>query len=139
MKNFTIYKANGEITRSGQCLEIDIAQQQYDKNTEQLIELFSVYGQHYIDNNIAVKIPPLPNKYSVFNYDTKQWVDPRTNETQWVVVRNEREKLLFASDWTQLPDVGIITKTAWATYRQELRDITTQSDPFNIVWPSKPE
>ncbi|CAB4136357.1 Phage tail assembly chaperone protein [uncultured Caudovirales phage] len=139
MKNFTIYKANGEITRSGQCLEIDIAQQQYDKNTEQLIELFSVYGQHYIDNNIAVKIPPSPNEYSVFNYDTKQWVDPRTNETQWVVVRNEREKLLFASDWTQLPDVGIITKTAWATYRQELRDITTQSDPFNIVWPSKPE
>ena len=75
----------------------------------------------------------------MFIYDTKQWVDPRTNETQWVVVRNEREKLLFASDWTQLPDVGIITKTAWATYRQELRDITTQSDPFNIVWPSKPE
>ena len=139
MKNFTIYKANGEITRSGQCLEIDITSQQYDKNTEQIVELFSVYGQHYIENNIAVKIPPSTNEYSVFNYDTKQWVDPRTNETQWVVVRNEREKLLFASDWTQLPDVGIITKTAWATYRQALRDITTQSDPFNIVWPSKPE
>jgi len=38
-----------------------------------------------------------------------------------------------------MPDVEISTKAAWATYRQELRDITTQSDPFNIIWPSKPE
>lgn len=139
MKNFTIYKANGEITRSGQCLEIDIAQQQYDKNTEQLIELFSVYGQHYIDNNIAVKIPPSPNEYSVFNYDTKQWVDPRTNETQWLVVKGQRNSLLAESDWTQMPDVSITNKDQWATYRQQLRDITTQTDPFNIIWPSKPE
>ena len=26
----------------------------------------------------------------------------------------------------------------WETYRQELRDITTQPDPFNITWPSIP-
>ena len=27
---------------------------------------------------------------------------------------------------------------AWKTYRQALRDITKQSDPDNITWPTKP-
>ena len=29
-------------------------------------------------------------------------------------------------------------KTEWSVYRQELRDVTSQSDPKNIIWPSKP-
>ena len=27
---------------------------------------------------------------------------------------------------------------AWRTYRQQLRDVTSQPDPFNIVWPTPP-
>jgi hypothetical protein len=27
----------------------------------------------------------------------------------------------------------------WRTYRQALRDITNQSSPFTITWPTKPE
>jgi len=56
---------------------------------------------------------------------------------QWDVVRAERSKLLAACDWTQLPDASA-DAAAWATYRQALRDITTQADPFAIVWPVKP-
>jgi hypothetical protein len=56
---------------------------------------------------------------------------------QWVVVRAERNALLAACDWTQLPDAPV-DAAAWATYRQALRDITTQSDPFNIAWPALP-
>ena len=56
----------------------------------------------------------------------------------WVKVRFERDEFLASSDWTQLPDVSNVDKTAWATYRQQLRDITTQADPFNITWPSTP-
>jgi hypothetical protein len=56
---------------------------------------------------------------------------------QWAVIRAERNKLLADCDWTQLPDASADAAT-WATYRQELRDITTQSDPFNIVWPVGP-
>lgn len=59
-------------------------------------------------------------------------------EAQWAVVRAERNTKLAACDWTQLPDAPADT-AAWATYRQELRDITTQDDPFNITWPSEPE
>lgn len=55
----------------------------------------------------------------------------------WTVIRAERNKLLADCDWTQLPDASADAAT-WATYRQELRDITTQSDPFNIVWPVAP-
>ena len=53
---------------------------------------------------------------------------------QWNVIRAERNKLLADCDWTQLPDASA-DATAWATYRQALRDITEQANPFNIVWP----
>jgi len=56
---------------------------------------------------------------------------------QWIVIRAERNRLLVASDWTQLPDVSA-DAAAWATYRQALRDITTQANPFAIVWPQGP-
>ena len=58
-------------------------------------------------------------------------------EAQWTSVRNQRNAKLAACDWTQLPDAPVDT-AAWATYRQALRDITSQSDPFNIVWPTAP-
>jgi hypothetical protein len=53
---------------------------------------------------------------------------------QWDVVRAERNKLLADCDWTQLPDAPV-DAAAWAAYRQALRDITSQANPFNIVWP----
>jgi hypothetical protein len=53
---------------------------------------------------------------------------------QWTVIRAERNKLLAASDWTQLPDASA-DAAAWAVYRQALRDITEQDNPFSIVWP----
>jgi hypothetical protein len=56
---------------------------------------------------------------------------------QWPVIRAERNKLLAACDWTQLPDAPV-DAAAWTTYRQALRDITTQANPFTIVWPESP-
>jgi hypothetical protein len=93
----------------------------------------------YITNGVHFDLPQRPSEYSIFDYCTKQWVDPRTKETQWRLVRSERDRRLQASDWTQLPDAPIATKDAWAVYRQALRDITEQPDPFNIVWPVPPQ
>lgn len=54
-------------------------------------------------------------------------------------VRNNRNRLLTECDWTQLTD-SPVNKTAWATYRQELRDVPNQAGfPHNITWPNKPE
>jgi hypothetical protein len=63
------------------------------------------------------------------------------NDEQWVVVRSERNIKLQASDWSVLADVPITPekKTEWETYRQALRDVTNQPDPFNITWPMPPE
>lgn len=56
---------------------------------------------------------------------------------QWPIIRAERNKLLVESDWTQLPDAPV-DAAAWATYRQALRDVTDQANPFAIVWPQGP-
>lgn len=51
----------------------------------------------------------------------------------------KRNMLLLQSDWTQLPDIAEVIKNKWVPYRQELRDITLQTDfPDNIIWPVKP-
>jgi hypothetical protein len=99
----------------------------------------TIDGAEYlvVDGALAEK-PAQPSPNHVFDYTTKQWVDPRTAETQWPVVRAQRNARLSASDWTQLPDVPLATKEAWAAYRQALRDVTLQSDPFAIDWPVAP-
>ena len=58
-------------------------------------------------------------------------------EAQWSNVRADRNKRLADCDWTQLPDAPV-DATAWAAYRQALRDMTDQPDPFNITWPKEP-
>ena len=68
----------------------------------------------------------------------------RNIDFEWSVIRNNRDRLLKESDYTQLPDVqSSMTankKTEWINYRQQLRDITQQSGyPFNVVWPTQPE
>jgi hypothetical protein len=53
-------------------------------------------------------------------------------------VRQQRNQLLADCDWTQLPDAPV-DKTAWATYRQELRDVTAQPGfPWDVQWPIAP-
>ena len=61
-------------------------------------------------------------------------------ERQWSNIRSERNQRLSACDWTQLSDAPLtnVETANWGSYRQALRDITTQSDPFNINWPVAP-
>ena len=52
--------------------------------------------------------------------------------------RQERNNLLAATDWTAMSDAPT-QATAMTTYRQALRDITSQSGwPTTINWPTKP-
>lgn len=59
-------------------------------------------------------------------------------EKQLSEIRRERDRKLRETDWTQLPDVAMSTKADWATYRQALRDVPSQADPFNVLWPTEP-
>lgn len=54
-------------------------------------------------------------------------------------VRYKRDALLAESDWTQVVDAPV-DQTAWAAYRQALRDVTAQAGfPYSVEWPVKPE
>lgn len=92
----------------------------------------------YVDRGEVKSKGPRPSEAHEFDYLEKRWVDRRTPDSQWAVVRQERGRLLYDTDWTQLPDVPQATKELYADYRQALRDITNQEDPFNISWPTKP-
>lgn len=61
-----------------------------------------------------------------------------TDEAVRIVAREQRDLLLQQSDWTQVPDAPV-NAASWATYRQSLRDVPSQSGfPDNITWPTKP-
>jgi len=67
-----------------------------------------------------------------------EW-DSNTGEAN----RNKRNELLADTDWTQMNDSPLTNeaKTAWATYRQELRQITDLDAWPNLAdddWPVEP-
>lgn len=95
----------------------------------------------YWDGAGLVPIPTKPSIHHVFDWTIKQWFDPRTAESEWAVVRRERDRRLAACDWVvaRASEAGQPVPAEWVSYRQALRDITTQVDPFNIVWPVSPE
>lgn len=70
--------------------------------------------------------------------DDMQPPTPPSEAAIAAAVRAERDRRLVDSDWTQLPDVPLPNKAAWAEYRQALRDITTQPDQANVTWPAPP-
>jgi hypothetical protein len=94
----------------------------YTKNIEEGIPslIDGVYYQNWIQTN-----------------STQSEIDLKI-DYKWSELRDLRNQLLQECDWTQLADIPTETKELWQTYRQQLRDITTQSNPFSINWPVKP-
>ena len=87
------------------------------------------------------------------SHDPKQYVqshfvgqddtrDARILAEKWANIRTRRNRELTESDWVVVkakeehPNASI--PSDWVDYRTELRDITKQSDPDNITWPTKP-
>ena len=87
------------------------------------------------------------------SHDPKQYVqshfvgqddtrDARILADKWANIRTRRNRELTESDWVVVkakeehPNASI--PSDWVDYRTELRDITKQSDPDNITWPTKP-
>lgn len=67
----------------------------------------------------------------------------QNDESVAVTHRATRNELLAASDWTQMNDSPLTSadKTAWAVYRDELRNITDQDfwpHMSDDDWPVKP-
>jgi hypothetical protein len=100
---------------------------------------------HYVSGDSPRAMPAKPGVHHRFDWVTKQWRDPRNAaqalEDQWSLVRRQRDALLAETDWVVLRGMedGRPLEPGWRQYRTALRGITSQADPFNIVWPQKPE
>ena len=69
-----------------------------------------------------------------------EWENENNIQDEWLFERLRlwRNRELGLSDWTQLAD-STADKTAWATYRQALRDMLEQNaDPKKIKFPVAP-
>jgi len=90
---------------------------------------------------VSGPVPRIINGEWVEIYDIREMTQEEISYNAPAIasqIRAQRKILLQQSDWTQIPD-AIADKIAWAEYRQELRDITTQSGfPWNITWPTPP-
>lgn len=83
-------------------------------------DIFSVLSQNYVGAYVA---PPAP-----------------TNEELAAFVRDERNKLLSATDWTQASDVPQSIKDLYTPYRQALRNVPQQNGfPVSVNWPVAPQ
>jgi len=116
---------------------------------------FSVSSEGFYNSEAGVPIPDdaieiTEDEYKHFLFsmneegnilvleDGELVLKPRQHQASWGMIRKTRNKLLSQSDYTQMPDWPG-NKTAWAEYRQALRDITTSfSDPNEVVWPKAP-
>ena len=75
-------------------------------------------------------------KYSVTEMDAEAIASKDAEQAK--AMREQRGTKLSDSDWTQVADAPV-DKAVWATYRQALRDVTTQSGfPWTITWPDAP-
>jgi hypothetical protein len=109
--------------------------------------VFYVQPTNYIDDYTKTYIEGTPELsgsiyVQVWNItdSSEEEINTRIDE-KWGEVRETRNLLLQQSDWTQFQDSPIIGSklTEWQTYRQHLREITSQSNPFNLSWPVRPE
>jgi len=117
--------------------------------TNEVLENFGVYPVESVEvtddytKNIVEGTPTLSGSVYVQTWNITDATEEEINikiAEKWLEVRDMRDSLLSQSDWTQFQDSPISgsTLTEWQTYRQSLRDITSQSNPFDLVWPSKP-
>ena len=99
--------------------------------------------KYYASKRDAEEIKDIDGK----SYDPKQYVqshfvpddtakDARLLADKWANVRRERNQKLAETDYLALGDNTL--SADMKKYRQDLRDVPTQSDPDDITWPTKP-
>ena len=73
---------------------------------------------------MAVKYTPPPSPFHIPKNGA--WVDGRTDEEIWFLVRRRRNEALLKSDWTQIPDSPLTEekRKEFAIWRDKLRNVT---------------
>jgi hypothetical protein len=99
----------------------------------------SHYSKNYIENNPVWDGDKWIESWSEIDASAEE-IEERLAR-QWERIRRERNRFLADSDWTQFVDSPLSAekKAEFQAYRQELRDITEQPDPFDIWFPEAPD
>lgn len=72
-------------------------------------------------------------------FRTEEDEDTLPDEWLWERMRNLRNRLLTECDWTQVNDAPV-DQSAWATYRQALRDFPATWEPSETAdFPEPPQ
>ena len=91
-----------------------------------------------VDGNI-IEVDENDARHSTQHSYTQSQIETQLAEELAIEVRSERNRLLIETDWTQGRDVVLSNDAEWKTYRQALRDLSSQSGfPSNVTWPTKP-
>ena len=121
-----------------------------DNMSEEELNGWGVYSVELVD-------PPVEDFDSKVSEGEPQFIDGSWKQN-WVITkltkkelsqktedksssfRKRRDALLKDSDWTQGKDIPENISTAWAEYRQKLRDLPSQKGfPSKISWPKEPK
>ena len=105
------------------------------ESLEAVIQQYSPVA-YWKEKDAVIQTIDIETAYGVIDYSDEPTLGERADQ-----MRAVRNQMLLLCDYTQLPDApASINKEAWAVYRQELRDVTSQAGfPDNIVWPTQPQ
>ena len=90
--------------------------------------------------NIVEQTPIQSGSVYVQTYSVEDVDSDEVNESKWEYIRKKRDELLLETDWVVLPHSPITGSNLeeWIQYRQDLRNITNEVNPFELNWPTKP-
>jgi hypothetical protein len=104
-----------------------------ETSAEELTSVPDIYSVVEITDEQALQLESSSSPLFLINGNLvslrgKLWAE--NPEPMKEVIRRKRNNLLANSDWTQLSDSPLDedTRSAWATYRQNLRDLTDNID-----------
>ena len=130
-----------------ECTDEDVQARLVQLNDYQADKVYNI--KYYASKRNAEEILDSEGK----SYDPKQYVsshfvpddtakDKRILNQKWANIRSKRNRLLTESDWVVVKaketHANASIPSDWVDYRTALRDITKQSDPDDITWPTKP-
>lgn len=125
----------------------------FDNN--KLLESNTAFTEtHFVDDNnqiqelseeLKLAYRNIPGPTYLWNPRQGGWIDTRTQEEivqqQWDLIKRQQKQILNNTDWLVIRaiDTNTTIPADWQQYRQQIRDITNQQDPFNIQWPVPPQ
>ena len=122
--SFGVNGPDAEFLAQNSCMTVTVFKP-YDAATQKLVP-----ANPYIEDNTVytVQVEALTEEELAAQEASKK-----------AKVKAQAMQLLTETDWTQMPDVDLVNKSDFTTYRAELRVIALNPPTEVTEWPKKPE